>query len=311
MDKVVDLDTAVAHVQPGDAVHVVTNHSRWTAGARHLVRQWWGRDPGFTLVMFSLSSLGTLFFKGGLVTRWSPGTRVTSSRTSLPTPGSPTPTSGARSRWSTGRSSRSCSGWRRRPAGSPPTVTGSLAGSSMADNAGFAEVASPFGGTVGLLAPYAPDIALLHAPRGRPGGQRGLQRAGARRGVGGAGSQAGCRGHRRAGRRRHPAVVPPGADPRPPGAGRGRDSHGRPPRRPVRPGHARPHPTARTWSSGPTSQRISRTRRVRRLDRPLGARAGRPGRVSAPGWGRSASTPCGPGPIPTRGGPTRRPTRPI
>ncbi|HEX3566393.1 MAG TPA: hypothetical protein VHU17_13565, partial [Acidimicrobiales bacterium] len=67
MDKVVDLDTAVAHVRPGDAVHVVTNHSRWTAGARHLVRRWWGQDPGFTLVMLSLSSLGTLFFKGGLV----------------------------------------------------------------------------------------------------------------------------------------------------------------------------------------------------------------------------------------------------
>ena len=66
-DKVVDLDTAISLVQPGDAIHIVTNHSRWTAAARHLVRHWWGNDPEFTLVMLSLSSLGTLFFKGQLV----------------------------------------------------------------------------------------------------------------------------------------------------------------------------------------------------------------------------------------------------
>src|SRR5581483_2687881 len=65
--KVVTLDEAVAHVRAHDAVHIVTNHSRWTAAARHLVRTWWGKDPGWTLVMLSLSSLGALFFKGGLV----------------------------------------------------------------------------------------------------------------------------------------------------------------------------------------------------------------------------------------------------
>ncbi len=67
VDKVCSLDEAVAHVRAGDAIHVVTNHTRWTAGARHLVRRWWGRDPHFTLVMLSLSSLGSLFFRGGLV----------------------------------------------------------------------------------------------------------------------------------------------------------------------------------------------------------------------------------------------------
>jgi len=68
-DKVCSLDEAIVHVRAGDAVHVVTNHTRWTAGARHLVRHWWGRDPGFTLVMLSLSSLGALFFRGGLVAK--------------------------------------------------------------------------------------------------------------------------------------------------------------------------------------------------------------------------------------------------
>ncbi len=48
--------------------------------------------------------------------------------------------------------------------GLPAVVTGSLQGSSMEDNEGFAVVDSPFGGRVGLLAPYAPDVALLHAP---------------------------------------------------------------------------------------------------------------------------------------------------
>jgi acyl CoA:acetate/3-ketoacid CoA transferase alpha subunit/acyl CoA:acetate/3-ketoacid CoA transferase beta subunit len=164
MDKVVDLDTAVAHVRPGDAVHVVTNHSRWTAGARHLVRRWWGRDPGFTLVMLSLSSLGTLFFKGGLVRKVVTGYSGDVFPNFTPNP------------WFSNaylRGEVEVEHWsfltflQRLEAaarGLPATVTGSLAGSSMADNPGFAQVPSPFGGTVGLLAPYAPDIALLHAP---------------------------------------------------------------------------------------------------------------------------------------------------
>jgi acyl CoA:acetate/3-ketoacid CoA transferase beta subunit/acyl CoA:acetate/3-ketoacid CoA transferase alpha subunit len=164
MDKVVDLDTAVSHVRPGDAVHIVTNHSRWTAAARHLVRQWWGRDPGFTLVMLSLSSLGTLFFKGGLVRKVVTGYSGDVFPNFTPNP------------WFSDaylRGEVEVEHWsfltflQRLEAaarGLPATVTGSLAGSSMADNPGFAEVPSPFGGTVGLLAPYAPDIALLHAP---------------------------------------------------------------------------------------------------------------------------------------------------
>ena len=55
------------HVVSGDVVHLGLGHSRWTAAARELVRQTWGTDPGFTLVMLSLSSLGALFFRGGLV----------------------------------------------------------------------------------------------------------------------------------------------------------------------------------------------------------------------------------------------------
>src|SRR5215813_3334907 len=69
-DKVATLQDAVAgHVRAGDAIHMLVGHTRWTAAAREVVRQWWGEDPRFTLVMLSLSSLGTLFFRGGLVDR--------------------------------------------------------------------------------------------------------------------------------------------------------------------------------------------------------------------------------------------------
>ena len=66
--KVVGLEQAVAdHVVPGDVVHVMVGHTRWTAATRALARLYWGRDPGFTLCMLSLSSLGAVLFQGGLV----------------------------------------------------------------------------------------------------------------------------------------------------------------------------------------------------------------------------------------------------
>ena len=62
------LEDAVARsVRPGDSVLVMLGHSRWTAAARELARQFWGTDPGFTLVMTSLGALGAAFFRGGLV----------------------------------------------------------------------------------------------------------------------------------------------------------------------------------------------------------------------------------------------------
>ena len=64
------IDAAVReHVRAGDSLHLVVGHSRWSAAAREVVRQWWQRDPGFELVMLSLSSLGAAFFRGGLVRR--------------------------------------------------------------------------------------------------------------------------------------------------------------------------------------------------------------------------------------------------
>ncbi|HMK62361.1 MAG TPA: CoA-transferase, partial [Acidimicrobiales bacterium] len=155
------LDEAVArHVQPGDVLHVLCGHCRWTAAAREVVRRFWGTDPGFTLVMVSLSSLGALFFEGGLVRKV-----ITSySGDSFPTY-TPNPVfqrgygSGVEvEQWSILSFSQRLEAAAR---GLPAMVTGSLRGSDMEHNDAFAEVSSPFG-SVGLLAPLVPDVTLVH-----------------------------------------------------------------------------------------------------------------------------------------------------
>ena len=35
------------HVHGGDSLHLVVGHTRWSAAAREVVRQWWGKDPHF------------------------------------------------------------------------------------------------------------------------------------------------------------------------------------------------------------------------------------------------------------------------
>jgi acyl CoA:acetate/3-ketoacid CoA transferase alpha subunit/acyl CoA:acetate/3-ketoacid CoA transferase beta subunit len=162
------------HVRPGDVLHVLCGHCRWTAAAREVVRQFWGTDPGFTLVMVSLGSLGALFFEGGLLRKV-----VTSySGDSFPTY-TPNPVfqrgyaSGVEvEHWSILTFAQRLEAAAR---GLPALVTGSLQGSAMAANEAFATVASPFasggGGRapegagpapIGLVAPLVPDVALVH-----------------------------------------------------------------------------------------------------------------------------------------------------
>ncbi|HEY1831473.1 MAG TPA: CoA-transferase [Acidimicrobiales bacterium] len=151
-----------ANVRPGDSVHLMLGHSRWTAGARELARQFWGTDPGFTLIMTSLGALSAFFFRGGLVKK----VITTYSGNSFPTY---TPNPIFREAYESGRvevehwsiltlSQRLEAGAR----GLPAMVTGSLVGSSMAENVAFSEVDSPFG-RIGLLAPLVPDVSLVHA----------------------------------------------------------------------------------------------------------------------------------------------------
>jgi len=163
-DKRSTLSDAVArHVQKGDVLQLVVGHTRWSAAAREVVRQWWGRDPGFTLVMLSLSSLGALFFRGGLVHKVVTGYSGDTFPNFTPNP------------WFAGAYERGdveVEHWsflaftQRLQAGArglPATITSSIAGSSMADNDGFALIDSPFG-QLGVVSALRADVALLHAP---------------------------------------------------------------------------------------------------------------------------------------------------
>jgi len=150
------------NVRPGDSIQVMLGHSRWTAGARELARQFWGQDPGFTLIMTSLGALSAAYFQGGLVKKV-----VTAySGNSFPTY-SPNPIfrkayeSGAVEveHWSILTITQRMEAAAR---GLPAVVTGSLKGSSMANNEAFSLVDTPYG-EVGLLAPLTPDVALVHA----------------------------------------------------------------------------------------------------------------------------------------------------
>jgi acyl CoA:acetate/3-ketoacid CoA transferase alpha subunit/acyl CoA:acetate/3-ketoacid CoA transferase beta subunit len=148
-------------VRPGDTVQVLCGHSRWTAAARELVRQHWGSDAGFTLVMLSLSSLGALFFQGRMVRK----VITTYSGDTFPTY-TPNPvfqrayTAGdvEVEHWSILTFAQRLEAAAR---GLPAVVTGSVYGSSMQANAAFTVVDTEFG-AVGLLAPLAPDVTLVH-----------------------------------------------------------------------------------------------------------------------------------------------------
>jgi acyl CoA:acetate/3-ketoacid CoA transferase alpha subunit/acyl CoA:acetate/3-ketoacid CoA transferase beta subunit len=162
--KVTSVTDAVReHVQAGDAMHVVVGHTRWSAAVREVVRQWWDRDPGFTLVMLSLSSLGALFFRGGLVRHVVTGYSGDTFPNFTPNPWFQRGyTSGAVDveHWSFLAFAQRLEAGAR---GLPAVTTRSIARSSMAANDGFADIETPFG-PVGLLAPLQADVAILHAP---------------------------------------------------------------------------------------------------------------------------------------------------
>lgn len=163
MQRTTVADAVAEHVHEGDALHLVVGHTRWSAAAREVVRQWWGRDPHFTLVMLSLSSLGALFFRGGLVDRVITGYSGDTFPNFTPNPWFQR---GYRSgdveveHWSFLAFAQRLEAAAK---GLPAVATRSIIGSSMESNEAFARVDSPFG-DVGLLAPLAPDVAILHAP---------------------------------------------------------------------------------------------------------------------------------------------------
>jgi acyl CoA:acetate/3-ketoacid CoA transferase alpha subunit len=152
-----------AHVRAGDSLCVVTGHTRWTAALREVARQWWERDPGFTLVMPSLSSLGAVLFRGGLVRSVVTGYSGDTFPNFTPNPWFAEAYARgdvAVEHWSFLALAQRLEAAAR---GLPAAVTRSIDGSSMAQNEAYERVRTPFG-EVGLLAPLQPDVALLHAP---------------------------------------------------------------------------------------------------------------------------------------------------
>ena len=199
--------------------------------------------------MLSLSSLGALFFRGGLVRKVITGYSGDTFPNFTPNP----VFAGAYERgevevehWSFLAFSQRLEAGAR---GLPAIVTRSIAGSSMEANDGYARVETPFG-QVGLLAPLQADVALLHAPIADRAGNVALQPP-LLEGVWGAlGRAPGRHRDRRADRRRHPALVAPRADPGAPGAGGGGVPDGRPSRRVLRRRACPSRATARTTTSG-------------------------------------------------------------
>ena len=129
-------DAVGNHVRPGDTLHVMLGHSRWTAAARETVRQFWRTDPGFTLVMSSLGALGALFFEGGLVRRVVTAYSGNSFPTYAPNPVFARAYESGEvdvEHWSILTLAQRLEAAAR---GLPAVVTGSIAGSSMASNSG-------------------------------------------------------------------------------------------------------------------------------------------------------------------------------
>ncbi|HEX4256588.1 MAG TPA: CoA-transferase [Streptosporangiaceae bacterium] len=157
------LDEAISrYVRPGDAIHLMMGHSRWTALARELARQHWGRPSGFTLIMASLSSLGTVLFRAGCLKK----VVTVYSGDSFPV-FTPNPVF----QQAYGSGTVEVENWsfltyiqrlRAAATGVPAVVTGSVRGSSMAGNEAYTEADTSFG-RVSLVAPLVPDVVLVHA----------------------------------------------------------------------------------------------------------------------------------------------------
>jgi hypothetical protein len=69
-DKVMTLADAVRRfTAPGMTLYIGAAHGRPSALLRELVRQWWGRTPGWTVALTGFGSPATALVLGGLVER--------------------------------------------------------------------------------------------------------------------------------------------------------------------------------------------------------------------------------------------------
>ena len=231
-------DAVAQNVRPGDSVLVMMGHSRWTAAARELARQFWRTDPEFTLIMTSLGALGAAYFRGGLLKK----VITAYSGNSFPTY---TPNPIFRQAYESGEVEV---GALVDPHPLPAPGGGGPRPARHGDRLPRRLVHGRQRGLRrGRLAVRSARPARAAGPRrgagarggGRPVRQPGAERAAARRGVGGLGGPPGRGGHGRAGGRGRRRARAPGEDPGPPGPGRGGGALWRPSGRLLRTGTAR------------------------------------------------------------------------
>jgi len=174
-DKVTSLEEAVRRlIAPGQTIYVGTAHGRPNALVRELVRQWWGRSPGWTLALTGIGSPWTALVLGNLVQRLV---------TTFVGEGYPFPTPQPLIARAIVEGRLAVQNWSmltlplRVLAGAmgvPFLPTRSLLGSSMEDDntrdGDFVAAAAPFaeddaerGRRVGFVRALHPDIALFHA----------------------------------------------------------------------------------------------------------------------------------------------------
>src|SRR5712671_545478 len=168
-DRTTSLEAAIRqHVPAGATVYLGAAHGRPNPAVRELVRQWWGKTPGFTLATVGLGSPWTALVHGGLVRRVI---------TTFMGEGYPFPTPQALISRAVLEGRLEVQNWSmltmplRLLAGAmgvPFLTTKSLLGSSMEeDNArdgDFMAADDPFGGEgrVGYVRALVPDVALIH-----------------------------------------------------------------------------------------------------------------------------------------------------
>ncbi len=166
-DKVLPLDELIRrHVRPGMTLHLSTAHLRSHAPVYELIRQFWGRAPGFTVVSIGLTGSWVALVHGGLARR----VVTTYCGENYP---SPMPSPLVDAAWRAGRVE--IQNWSiltlplRLLAGAmglPFLPTRSLLGSTMeeANRDDLVVSDDPFGaeGRVALVRALVPDLALLH-----------------------------------------------------------------------------------------------------------------------------------------------------
>lgn len=175
LDKVVPIADAIRElVRPGMSIHFSFTHYRAHGAAYELARQFWGKDPGFTLMATGILEYGIIFIFGGLIKKAIAAFYGDTYPTSGPNPilqKAFTDGTVALESWTnlTIPLRFMAAAYKL-----PYIATNSILGSSMEKNNShaFHVVEDPVfpGQKVGLLSPLQPDLSIIHGWAADPNG---------------------------------------------------------------------------------------------------------------------------------------------